>query len=121
MSTSDSPLYPDPDPSPKPNTTPQAPASPPPDTSLSDVIPPVNPDLESPPPDFVPANLDAPHPNIPVSGLGFSGGALPAPTTGPDGPFEDQNGQIFYLDTWLRTSPITLPPPRVKEIGRAHV
>lgn len=96
MSTSDSPLYPDPDPSPKPNTTPQAPASPPPDTSLSDVIPPVNPDLESPPPDFVPPNLDAPHPNIPVSGLGLSGGALPAPTTGPDGPFEDQNGQIFY-------------------------
>ena len=59
-------------------------------------IPPVNPDVESPPPNFVPANLDAPHPNVPVSGLGLSGGALPAPTTGPDGPFEDQNGQIFY-------------------------
>lgn len=47
-------------------------------------VPPVNPDVESPPP------------NVPVSGLGLSGGALPAPTTGPDGPFEDQSGQIFY-------------------------
>ena len=46
-------------------------------------IPPVNPDVESPPPNFVPANLDAPHPNVPVSGLGLSGGVLPAPTTGP--------------------------------------
>ena len=79
---------------PAPTTSPDGPSPNPPDGPSP--IPPVNPDVESPPPNFFPANLDAPHPNVPVSGLGLSGGDLPAPTTGPDGPFEDQSGQIFY-------------------------